>query len=246
MQVVLLAAGEARRLRPLTEQTPKCLLEVTEGMSILDVTLENLRWAGLDEVVVVTGFYADKVRSHVARRYPSMRVHWVHNSDFAVTNNAYSLWLARDAVRGPFLLLDADILFDRRILAMLMGVAHRDALAVRTAGHWTEEDMKVMVDGDGWVRSISKAIPVQQATGESIGIEKFSVEFASALFAELSRRMSSGTGLGEFYEAAFQAVIDQGLRLYGLDISPLACVEVDTLDDYRHAQEVTSRVFGVR
>ncbi len=238
METVLLAAGEARRLRPLTAETPKCLLEIVDGVTILDLTLENLRWAGLTELVVVTGFCADRLRQHLTRRYPDVSVHWIHNARYASTNNAYSLWLAREAVHGSFLLLDADIIFDRRIVAMLMGIKHADALAVRTAGHWTEEDMKVVVDEQGWVRAISKQVRPGEATGESIGIEKFSAEFASALFDELSRRMKGGNGMQEFYESAFQAVIDRGLPLYGLEISPLACVEVDTPEDYQHAKLV--------
>ncbi|MBC7188268.1 MAG: phosphocholine cytidylyltransferase family protein [Calditrichaeota bacterium] len=242
MQAVILAAGEARRLRPLTVTQPKCLLEVTDGTTVLDATVENLLWAGVDELVLVTGFCAERIRAHVAARYPRLRVQWVHNERFATTNNAFSLWLTREAVRGPFLLLDADILFDRRILAMLLGVKHQDALAVRTAGHWSEEDMKVVLDSQGFVQTISKGVRVESAAGESIGIEKFSAQFASALFAELGRRMDGGPGAQEFYEASFQAVIDAGLRLYGLDISPLQCVEIDTLEDYRQAREVATRL----
>lgn len=242
MQAVILAAGEARRLRPLTEKQPKCLLEVTDGTTILDATVKNLLWAGVEELVLVTGFCGEHVRAHMATRYPRLQIRWVHNERFATTNNAYSLWLAREAVRGPFLLLDADILFDRCILAMLLGVKHQDALAVRTAGRWSEEDMKVVLDAQGFVQTISKQVGVESATGESIGIEKFSAQFARALFAELARRIDDGPGVQEFYEASFQAVIDAGMRLYGLDISPLPCVEIDTLEDYRHAREVATRL----
>ncbi|MCR4437724.1 MAG: phosphocholine cytidylyltransferase family protein [bacterium] len=245
MQAVILAAGEARRLRPLTDNKPKCLLEVADGTTVLDATVRNLLWAGADELVLVTGFCAQQIRAHMAKHYPGLQVRWVHNERFATTNNAYSLWLAREAVRGPFLLLDADILFDRRILAMLLGLRHHDALAVRTAGHWSEEDMKVVLDPQGLVQTISKKVRVESASGESIGIEKFSAQFARALFAELGRRMDGGRGAQEFYEASFQAVIEASMRLYGLDISPLACVEIDTLEDYRHAREVAAGLCSV-
>ncbi|MGQ9559511.1 MAG: phosphocholine cytidylyltransferase family protein [Candidatus Oleimicrobiaceae bacterium] len=246
MRAVLLAAGEGRRMRPLTDSTPKCLLEIANNTTILDLAIENLVWAGIEEMVIVTGYRAEMVRRHVEKRYPRLQVAWVHNPMYSHTNNSYSLWLARDAVGEGFLLLDADILFDRRILPMLLGLKHGNALAVRTAGGWAEEDMKVIVDEQGLVRTISKGVPVAAASGESIGIEKFSGDFCAKLFSELSRRIAEGHGANEFYEASFQAVIDGGVPLYGLDISPLGCVEIDTVEDYRHAQELVGNLCGRR
>ncbi len=246
MRAVLLAAGEGRRMRPLTDSTPKCLLEIADSSTVLDLAIENLRWAGIEEMVIVTGYRDDMVRRHVEKRYPRLEVAWVHNSMYSQTNNSYSLWLARDLVHNGFMLLDTDILFDRRILPMLLGLKHGDALAVRTAGGWAEEDMKVVIDKQGWVRTISKGIPVATASGESIGIEKFGGDFCAELFAELSRRIAEGHGANEFYEASFQAVIDRGLPLYGLDISPLDCVEIDTVEDYLYAQQLAASVRGRR
>jgi choline kinase len=145
-----------------------------------------------------------------------------------------------DLVRDGFLLLDTDIVFDRRIIPMLLGLRHANALAVRTAGEWAEEEMKVILDQQGWVRTISKGVAVSAASGESIGIEKFGSDFCAELFSELSRRIAAGPGANEFYEASFQAVVDRGVPLYGLGISPLACIEIDTVEDYRQAQKVAA------
>jgi len=236
VQVVLLAAGEATRLRPLTLSTPKCLLPLADGKTILDLTLENLKWAGLKQVVLVTGFEADQIRKHISARHADLAVEWIHNDLFSSTNNSHSLWMAGRAVKGPFILLDADILFDRRIIPLLLGLHQEDALAVRTAGGWSEEDMKVRLDGDGNVGRIGKDIRVDRATGESIGIEKFGGPFGKALFEKLEHRIRSQNGSREFYEASFQAVIEEGLPLFGLDISPLPCMEIDTVEDYEKAR----------
>jgi len=236
VQVVLLAAGEATRLRPLTESLPKSLLPIADGKTILDFTLDNLRWAGLKQVILVTGFEADQIRRHVSVRHPGLSVEWIHNERFSSTNNSHSLWLARQSVKGPFILLDADILFDRRILPLLLGLRPEDVLAVRTAGGWSEEDMKVRLDEHGNVRRIGKDIRVDHATGESIGIEKFGGPFGKALFEKLEHRIKSQNGSREFYEASFQAVIEAGLHLHGFDISPLPCMEIDTVEDYEKAR----------
>ncbi|MBN1894015.1 phosphocholine cytidylyltransferase family protein [bacterium] len=236
MQVVLLAAGGATRLRPLTESMPKCLLPLDGDQTILDFTLKNLKWAGLKEIVMVTGFEADQIRKHVSSRHPGLAVTWIHNDRFSSTNNSHSLWMAGRAVQGPFLLLDADILFDRRIIPLLIGLHSEDVLAVRTAGGWSEEDMKVRLDEKGNVLRIGKDIPLGHATGESIGIEKFAGPFGKALFEKLEHRIRTQNGSAEFYEASFQAVIEEGLPLLGLDISPLPCMEIDTPEDYQKAR----------
>ena len=67
MKAIILSAGQGKRLLPLTEETPKCMLPVTEGVPLLQWQLEQLEIAGVTEAVIVTGFYAEKVEALVAR-----------------------------------------------------------------------------------------------------------------------------------------------------------------------------------
>lgn len=238
MRVVLLAAGASKRLRPLTNSKPKCLLPLIGDRTILDGIIENLLWAGLEKFVIVTGFESDQLHAHVNRRFPQLNVTWVHNREYATTNNSYSLWLAKDFLSEPFMLLDSDIVFDRRIVYQVLKDKHKDVLAVRTEGRCGDEEMKVELDAAGWVRRISKDMEPHMATGESIGIEKFSGSFQPALFDELDRRIRQVFGANEFYEAAFQAVVHHAVPLFGLTISPYPCLEIDTPEDYKHACEM--------
>jgi choline kinase len=132
MKGVILAAGTASRLRPLTDNTPKCLLSIG-GEAILGRTLDNLSAAGIDEIVIVTGYLAPLVRRYAAEKFPGLRLTFIHNDVYAATNNIYSLWLAKEEVfRSGMLLLDSDIIFDGKILEALLDSGHTDCLAVKT------------------------------------------------------------------------------------------------------------------
>ena len=101
MKAVILAAGCATRLRPYSDDTPKTLLPVA-GVPILRRTITSLLRAGFDQFVIGTGYLEHMVRDAVASWFPSLDVTYVSNPDFRTTNNAYSLWLCREACANAF------------------------------------------------------------------------------------------------------------------------------------------------
>lgn len=233
---LILAAGVASRLRPLTDHTPKCLLE-TGGRSILRRTVDNLRANGVGRFVVVTGYLHEQIEAHVARHWPGLDVTFVHNPDYERTNNIHSLWLARDAVRGgELLLLDSDILFHPGIVGALLASPQADCIALNRAIEVGDEEIKVRLDGAGRILEISKTVPVMQAAGESIGIERFSPEFSAHLFAVVEKMIVQEGRSDVFYEAAFERVIEEGRPLFAVDISAWPCMELDTVEDFRRAE----------
>ncbi len=97
MTGIILAAGIASRLRPLSNETPKCLLPVG-GSPLLERTLHSLEKSGLNQCVIVTGYYHEKVEEFVAGLNLSMEIRFRFNPRFASTNNNYSLWIAGQEV----------------------------------------------------------------------------------------------------------------------------------------------------
>jgi choline kinase len=234
---VILAAGTSTRLRPFTDHLPKSLLPVA-GVSMLERSIRHLMMAGVREIIIVTGFHADKLTAAVHGWFPRLSVTTIHNPDYATTNNGYSLRLAAEKVAGrPFILLDSDLVYDGGILPELMA-SGRTSLALRPAPDLGSEEVKVSVDARGLVNRISKEVPVEESVGESIGIEVFDGEASAALFASLERRIG-GLGLvNEYYEAAFQEIIDQGVGMHVVDISPFRAMEIDTPRDLEAAETV--------
>ncbi len=236
MKAVILAAGAATRLRPLTDHTPKCLLDIG-GKPLLGRTLETLQSREINEVVCVTGYRGDQIVRFVGREFPRMKVEFVENERYAATNNIYSLWLARNLFRGySLLLLDSDILFDGRILDLLLDSPDEDCLAVTSGTPLGPEEIKVSVDGQGGVVGIGKEIDPSVAMGESIGIEKFGPMFVRELIEELDLLVRSEGQVGIFYEAAFQKVIGRGRRPRAVATGSLPCIEIDTPADLEAAR----------
>jgi choline kinase len=236
MRVLILAAGFASRLRPLTDTKPKCLLEIG-GKTILERTLNHLLGKGFRQLGVVTGYLESQISDFIRSRFPEFEVTFIHNAQFQSTNNIYSLYLARDFALGQDLyLLDSDILFDRGILDLMQAYPHPDCLALRSVGTIGEEEMKVSTDPESRITEISKEMPAGSAVGESIGIERFSAGFVGRLFEVLRQMIEKEDLSDQFYEKAFQRVIDQGVPLYAVDVGALKCVEIDTVEDLAHAE----------
>jgi choline kinase len=234
MKAVILAAGCATRLRPYSDDTPKTLLPVG-GVPILRRTITNLLRVGFDEFVVGTGYLEHMVRDAVGSWFPGLDVHYVINREFQSTNNAYSLLLMREQVEhGGFILLDGDVVFDVSVVEELVERGP-DCLAVRSVGEIGLEEVKVTADNHDRVLAIGKHVPVRSAMGESVGIELFSAASSRRLFGALHQRVCEQGLVNEYYEAAFQQIIDEGTTLYGVDIGSMYATEIDTIDDLNAA-----------
>ncbi|MGE5315178.1 MAG: NTP transferase domain-containing protein [Acidobacteriota bacterium] len=238
MHCVILAAGTATRLRPLTNSTPKCLLPIGR-VPMLERTLEAVSASGVKEFTLVLGFEAQQIRDFIASRFPKLSVRYVHNDDYLSTNNAFSLLLARASVgRDSLLLLDSDILFDQSIISLLLHSPHETCLAVRTSGEIGDEEIKVKINHNKEIVEIGKHVLLSSTFGESIGIEKFSQESTQILFQTLQKRVITENRVNEFYEASFQEMIDAGALIFAEDVGIRRCMEIDTPEDLRAAELV--------
>ena len=236
MIAVILAAGMAKRLRPLTDTTPKCLLKIGQK-SLLERTFNALKSVGVTQFVVVTGYLHEQIEDFLTSRYPQEDILFEHNAVFESTKNIYSLWLAMKYVKGKeFLLLDSDILFDPILLNALVSVKG-SSLAVNQHP-LGEEEMKVVVNAEGTITQITKECSPEEALGESVGIEKISNSYSQALYDELEKMMNTEHLENVFYELAFERLIAQGHSFKVVDITSIFSTELDTVEDFQNAQKI--------
>ena len=224
----------AKRLRPLTDLKPKCLLEVG-GKTLLERTVEAMRQAGISEFVVVTGYRGDMIRDFLSAYDESLSLTFLHNADYEHNNNIYSLWMAGEVVRGKdFLLMDSDIFCDP---AAVVRIAQEPESALAVNRHECgEEEMKVVVDGDMRITEISKTCSPADAMGESVGIEKITANYSEALYKELDQMILQEKLIDIFYERAFERLIPQGHTFRVVDTSSYYSYEIDTPEDYDHVK----------
>ncbi|MBS1493035.1 MAG: phosphocholine cytidylyltransferase family protein [Bacteroidetes bacterium] len=240
MQAIILAAGLAKRLRPLTDTTPKCLLEVN-GKNLLHRTMENVIANGITEFVFVTGYREDMIKNSLKENFSNCKIQFLSNLDFENNNNSYSLWMTKNFITKDIILLDSDILFDKGIIKELLDSEHKNCLAVNFETELDEEQIKVVLDGDKKILEISKVTDLKKSAGESIGIERFSLDFMQELYKVLDRKIINERNVNEFYEKSFEEVIQAGNKrnsIYAIDVSHYKCMEIDTVEDYERAKNM--------
>ena len=230
MKGVILAAGKGSRLNGTAGDKPKCLVEAG-GVTLIERQIRTLRAAGIDDIVVVVGCQADRVRAACG---PG--VTYVENSRFGETNSLYSLWTARALLYEGFVVLNCDVLFHPVLLDDLLATHHDAALlmAYREPGQpaYGDEEMKVRVSG-GRVLEMSKAMDPAAADGENLGIVKFGPESAPRLVAILDEIVGAG-GQRDWAPKAFSAFA-QERPLYALGTRGYPWIEIDFPEDYQRA-----------
>jgi len=229
MKGIILAAGKGSRLNGTAGDKPKCLVEAG-GLTLIERQIQVLERAGVDDLVVVVGCQADRVRGVCGAG-----VTYVENSRFAETNSLYSLWTARALLYDGFVVLNCDVLFHPGLLDDLLATHHDAALlmAYRQPGQqFGDEEMKVKVRG-GRVVDMSKAMPADEADGENLGIVKFGPKSAPHLVGILDRIVGEGR-LREWAPSAFREFA-QERPLHALGTRGLPWIEIDFPEDYQRA-----------
>jgi choline kinase len=232
LSAVYLAAGEGRRLRPLTDQLPKAMLEIG-STTLAERALTSLRSAGVAEIVAVTGHCADAFRP-----VESLIDDQLINPRFADAGNVYSLWCARDVVEGGCYIVNSDVLFEDEIARRLVSL---DETALLCSGsHVVDEESMKAVSEDGHLTRLSKAAPVD-SNPEYIGLTRIDPD-DGPLLAEILHRFVERGLTDDYYEAAIEQLA--GRRPVRVErVDGLAWIEIDDNEDLARARsEVLERV----
>ncbi|MDP9376152.1 MAG: phosphocholine cytidylyltransferase family protein [Actinomycetota bacterium] len=236
---MVLAAGQGQRLRPLTIGLPKTLLPVADETTILDNALANLRSVDIDEVVIVTGFAAERIQEQapaLEQRF-GVRLELVYNDRAEEWNNAYSLWLARQFFGEGVLLVNGDTVHPVSVEERLLAARGPDiVLALDDAKSLGQEEMKVVLAEDGGMQRINKQADPQASDGEYIGLTLIEPQAAAPLADALEATWRRDPGL--YYEDGYQEFVDRGGFIGVAPIGSVEWVEVDNHDDLARAKEI--------
>ena len=201
MKAIILSAGQGKRLLPLTETTPKCLLAVDGDRPALEVQLRVLAACGIRRATVMTGFGAATVEDFLAGcRLPDIDVTTRFNPFFAVSNNLATCWTALPEMTGDFVLLNGDTLFEPAVLDRLLRAPTAPiTLAVNRKAAYDADDMKVTVHPDRRLAAVGKTLAPETVHGESIGLMTFRGRGVSAFRAALDSALRDQAALNRWY-----------------------------------------------
>ncbi len=232
---MLLAAGSGNRLQPLTDSTPKCLLDIN-GNSILGRLIDNLCDNGFKRLVIVVGYLDHCIRRFVAEYGGDLTVEFITNPLFQTTNNIYSLWLARNTIREPFLLLESDLVFDSALLENLL---YPGKIAISHMQPWMNGTTVIMdplnrvsafgIRRNGYPEGVSY---------KTVNIYSLSTSSWRKITERLEFYILSGK-VNEYYEVIFKEMITAGsLSMEGVLFDPERWYEIDTPSDLIRAEYI--------
>jgi choline kinase len=234
VKAIILAAGVARRLAPLTDATHKCLLPVG-GVPLLRRMLGALAHFGISETVLVVGHCADQVRALGGTRLGSMAIRYIDNPEYR-KGSAISLAAARAHLSEPSLVMDADVLFPRELLGRLLAAPAPSALLIDRGFQDTGEEVKLYARSDRVIALGKKVVPeAWETVGEGVGFFKCGAEAGPEFVRLLDKVIAEGSGLNE-YEDALHLLV-QSRHVGWADVTGLPWTEIDFVEDLRRAED---------
>lgn len=228
MKAIILAAGIGSRLQPITDNKPKCMVEV-HGVSILEWQIKAYLKAGIsmDEIFVVTGYLSDFIKDFLEQKYPAVNI--VQNDDYLTTNNMFSLNMALnqlDVNTDNVFISNGDCVYDLDIVYELYNDCRKDLIAV-DIGLFNDENMKIVYNGVK-VIDIAKTITEDSSYGCSIDIYKLSNDSLRKLKRIVDDFLKSD--INSWTEMALKILFDETI-FEPFDIKGKSWIEIDNIDD---------------
>ncbi|MGV7234874.1 MAG: sugar phosphate nucleotidyltransferase [Nitrosomonadaceae bacterium] len=239
-KAIILSAGQGRRLLPLTESSPKCLLPIS-GKTIIEWQIDALLAAGIKDISIVTGFQTGLVEALLQQRYPDHKqIRTLFNPFFEVADNLASCWIARSVMDCNFLLLNGDTVFDISLLTQVLESESAPiTLSIDYKKVYDADDMKVQLDEKGLVKHVNKTLTEDQIDAESIGLIYFRSNGPILFRDAVEEALRYPTELKSWYLTIIDALAGKHL-VNVCAISGHRWCEIDYSSDLTKAQELFS------
>lgn len=228
MKAIILAAGKATRLLPLTKDTPQCLLNINKK-TILEIQIENLKRSGIDDITVITGYLSDKVEDFCKK----IGIKVLFNPFYEVSGMAGTLYVAKEELKKGFIFLYSDVLFDPIIIKKLL--ENKGGICLSIKKNEIREEAEKVIELNGVIKSISK-VKTGNENGEFIGIAKFSESEAKKLISGLGNILKININI------PFIKLIDNLIKkkkiITACDIKDSKFVDIDFPEDLEKAKRL--------
>jgi choline kinase len=238
LKAIMLAAGVGRRLGKDGQNKPKCLLKFN-GKSLLERHLDYLRSCQIDEVAIAVGYQAEMIQNEIKAVEADNWVTTVYNPDYT-KGSIISLWTLREhlAAGDEILLMDADVLYDRRIIERLVKTDIPNCFLLDRDFEPGEEPVKLCVR-DGYLVEFRKQVALDLTydfSGESVGFFRFESAIARRIATRTEQYVADGLDEKPLEEAIRDLLLETPEAFGYEDITGLPWIEIDFPEDIKRAQ----------
>lgn len=222
MKLIILAAGKGSRLMPLTRNTPKPLMDLGNGITLLEKQLESITKSGvIDEVILVIGYLGHQIESKMSYyQKQGVKIKTIYNPFFEMSNNLISLWLSKHEMDEDFMITNGDNIFAPEVFKELVkNTGEGIHLTVLKREKYGIDDMKVTIVDKNHIVRVSKDIDDKHAHGESVGLVKISgcryIDTYKKILESLAR---NNEYLNKFWLETFNVLSDNGVNVTKFEI----------------------------
>ncbi len=247
IKAIIVAAGHDKRIGPLNENIPKCMLDI-KGKTIIERQIENLKSCGISDIIIVKGYKQETIDRSDVKFYL--------NPDFEKTGIVSSLFFAEKEMNGDFIVLYSDIIFDKKLLNKLL--KEKTDICLVTDLDWRERydkrerqpagEVELVKVKNKHIAKIGKNMNPKETHGEFIGIALFSKKggetlikcYKNALKKYRNKKFHEATSINKaYFTDMIQEIIDNRYEVNNMDIYG-DWIEIDTFEDYKKAwSEIT-------
>jgi histidinol-phosphate/aromatic aminotransferase/cobyric acid decarboxylase-like protein/choline kinase len=245
MQAMILAAGMGKRLGKFTQNQAKCMVKVA-GRTLLEHNVDAIKKAGIKRLILVVGYEANKLIKFIEKNITDIEIIFVHNKDYASTNNIYSLYLAKDyLVKDDTILLESDLIYEAQILNDMLKSPDKNLVAVAKYKHWMDGTVTLLNQNNEIIDFIEKKDFRFHNASEyykTVNIYKFSKEFSSQQYIPFLKAYIKAYGKNKYYELVLKAIAHlSSANLKAFNVEDTAWYEIDDAQDLNIANTLFAK-----
>lgn len=226
MKAVILNSGIGSRMGILTENNHKSMVEIKDGITLIEHQIITLREAGIGKIVITTGHMESKIKEYLDCKFNDINIQYIYNPRYLDTNYIYSIYLSLNKLNEDIVLLHGDLYFDRDILELIIK-SKESCVVVDSMLPLPEKDFKAQILGDR-VTEIATYINGDDCISCQ-PLYKLKIQDWKVWGKQITKFCEEGK-VNVYAEEALNEVLEK-IELRPLDIEGRLCMEVDTIED---------------
>jgi choline kinase len=211
---------------------PKCLLDIG-GTTMIEYQIKCFKNIGVNKIFIVTGYHSEMIQKHLTED-----VIYLENTDYASTNNLYSVWAANKIITDDFICVYGDLFFDQQILQNCVDDTNEICLVLEKKIR--NETMKARLNGN-YVVEVNKKIPKNLANGNFIGMAKFKKQIIPSFFNEISKLVNQGN-YDSYYTDAIESMIKTGSKINYMSTNNLSWLDMDEKFEFEETKKIYQKI----